>query len=152
MDQILGSGAWTHAPRIVWGVLDSDRKYLGLLKTNIGEPDHVYPFDLFPSQVGEVEAYHAQIECKVEGASLSNYADVDDPQRGKKGFVAHEFLRTRLKHGPVPKQELTRELKKLGISDSTVQRAAHELGITWEREKTTHGPVFWALPDAEGEE
>ena len=148
VDQVLGSGAWSHAPRIVWGVIANDGKYLGLLKSNISGLEHVYPFSLSPIAVEGVEAYCARIGGRVKGAHLSNYVDVDDPQRGQKIVDAREFLRDRLRHGSAPKQKLIQELEALGVSESTIQRAARELGIISDREKTTHGPALWSLPDA----
>ncbi len=148
VDQVLGSGAWTHAPRIVWGVAeDESGKYLGLMKSNISVLDHVYPYSLFAQAVDGVEAFSASIGKRVPGEYLSNYTEIDSTNKGRKSVDAGEYLRNRLSKGPVEKQTLIKELETQGISASTTNRAAEQIGVLSDRAAKPHGPAIWRLPE-----
>ena len=148
VDQVLGSGAWTHAPRIVWGVAeDESGKYLGLMKSNISVLDHVYPYSLSAQAVDGVEAFSASIGKRVPGEYLSNYTEIELTNKGRKSVDAGEYLRNRLSDGPVEKQTLIKELEMRGISASTTNRAADQIGVLSDRVAKPHGPAIWRLPE-----
>ena len=147
VDQVLGSGAWTHAPRIVWGVAeDGSGKYLGLVKSNISPLDHVYPYSLVAKPVDGIEAYSASIGKRVPGERLSNYTEQEGSFRRSKSVDAADYLRQRLAAGPLERKVLIDELAEQGISESTVKRAAEEIGVASGRAAKAHGPAIWELP------
>ena len=147
VDQVLGSGAWTHAPRIVWGVAeDESGKYLGLAKSNISPLDHVYPYNLRARAVDGIETFSASIGRRALGEVLSNYTEQEGSSRRPKSVDAADYIRQRLAAGPLEKKMLIEELAKQGISESTVKRAAEEIGVVSGRAARAHGPAIWELP------
>ena len=50
--RILGSGAWTHGPRLVWGAIkDGDNYLFGKWSANIADPKPVYPYAMTTKEV-----------------------------------------------------------------------------------------------------
>ena len=145
VDRVLGSGAWTHAPRIVWGVVEDDSKYLGLMKSNVSPVDQVYPYRLSPAVAERVEVHHATIGKRIPGAQLSDYLDIAESERGRKIVNACDYIHEKLSEGPALKQDVVRKLIDSGMSKSTIKRAAREVGVKSERENKTHGSAVWSL-------
>ena len=123
VNRVLGSGAWTHASRIVWGVLEDQHvgHLLGLMKSNIGPIDHVYPYSLEPGHVEDVDIYYATIGTRIPDERLSNYVDFDEPRHGRKTTEAEIYLREALKDGPKLKQDI---IDATDFNERTLQRAA----------------------------
>ena len=145
VNRVLGSGAWTHASRIVWGVIEDQTlgHLMGLMKSNIGPIDHVYPYFLKPGEVEDVEVHYATIGARILGERLTNYVDFDEPRHGKKTTEAETYLWETLQDGPKRKKDIINETK---FNDRTLQRAADKLGVKKERENAAHGPAIWELP------
>jgi len=149
IDRVLGSGAWTHAPRIVWGAVEEEgQRYLGLMKSNIGSLEHVYPYELSGGSVEGMEVRCATIGPRLNGRILSDFKDIGTSSKREKVIDAVNFIQERLALGPVEKQQVIKDLQSIGISESTAQRAAREMGVISQRTKNLHGPAIWMLPQS----
>ena len=142
--RVLGSGAWVHAARLVWGVIEEESgdRFLGLLKSNLGALEHVYPYAIHQETVGDVLAQRATIGTRAEGERLTSYQDFEITQHGAKTTEAEVQIRELLTDGPKSKQEIIDSC--VGVGSRTVERVAKELGV-----KTTrggvHGKATWEL-------
>lgn len=142
--RVLGSGAWVHASRLVWGVIEeeSGARFLGLLKSNLGPLEHVYPYTLHQSLVEDIPAQSATIGARAEGEALANYMDFEVTNHGAKTTEAEVQIRELLADGPRSKQEVITEC--LGIGERTLERVAKGLGVRSTREGI-HGKAMWEL-------
>jgi hypothetical protein len=59
---------------------------------------------------------------------------------------AVDFLKTMLSEGPIKTQEIRKEARQAGISDSTLRRAKEHLKIIPRRGEGKNPPYFWELP------
>ena len=142
--RVLGSGAWVHASRLVWGVIEEESggRLVGLLKSNLGPLEHVYPYTLCQTLVEEIPAQRATIGARANGECLSNYVDFEVTSHGAKTTDAEVKIRELLADGPRSKQEIITEC--VGIGERTLERVAKELGVHSTREGV-HGKAMWEL-------
>jgi hypothetical protein len=142
--RVLGSGAWVHASRLVWGVIEEESggRLVGLLKSNLGPLEHVYPYTLCQTLVDEIPAQRATIGARANGECLSNYVDFEVTSHGAKTTNAEVKIRELLADGPRSKQEIIAEC--VGIGERTLERVAKELGVHSTREGV-HGKSMWEL-------
>tara|TARA_B100000676_G_scaffold243344_1_gene245091 strand:+ start:649 stop:1284 length:636 start_codon:yes stop_codon:yes gene_type:complete len=146
VNRVLGSGAWVHASRIVWGVAEEEdsTRVLGLLKSNLGPIDHVYPYHLKTREIEGVTAQLAVIGDHISGEVFTNYSDFDGKTHGRKQTEAEVYLRDCLKAGPMRKEDLVSDTP---LSTKSLERAATDIGVVKERSATAYGKAVWRLPD-----
>ena len=142
--RVLGSGAWVHASRLVWGVIEEESggRLVGLLKSNLGPLEHVYPYTLCQTLVEEIPAQRASIGARAKGECLSNYVDFEVTSHGAKTTDAEVKIRELLADGPRSKQEIIAEC--VGIGERTLERVAKKLDVQRTR-KDVHGKAMWKL-------
>ena len=149
--RLLGSGAWTHLPRMVWGVIDHPEHglMLGKLKTNCTSYEGVYRYELMPREIQGKEVYCA-----------GWVDDLEDEFRYKKlqaflGASPTATLHEQAKRALVEELEdgewhYTQDVIKsvrdqTNVSAQTVQRIANEIQVDREREKEPHGKGRWKM-------
>ncbi len=142
--RVLGSGAWTQAARIVWGVVQeqNDQRYLGVMKSNLGPLDHVYPYGLDRGLVDRSEHQFATIGPRICGRELQDFSDVDVAPKSQKTVDVEAHLREILARGPVHKQEVIDLCPE--IAERTLERVAKDIGVKSIREGV-HGKAKWKL-------
>ena len=142
--RVLGSGAWVHAARLVWGVIEEESgdRFLGLLKSNLGALEHVYPYAIHQGLVEDVMAQRATIGARAEGERLTNYQDFEITQHGAKTTEVEVQIRELLADGPKSKQEIIDSC--IGVGSRTIERVAKELGVKTMR-TGIHGRAVWEL-------
>ena len=145
VNRVLGSGAWVHASRLVWGVAEEQdgMRILGLLKSNLGPIEHVYPYHLKSSKVDSVPAQWASIGGRIPGEVFSNYSDFEGKSHGRKRTEAEVYLRECLSDGPKKKKAV---LSGSELSPKTIERAVKEIGVVSKRDSSVHGEAIWSLP------
>jgi hypothetical protein len=143
--RVLGSGAWVHASRLVWGVTEEKDglRVLGLIKSNLGPIDHVYPYVLQLTQVETIDAQWASIGDRLPNEAFSNYIDFEGKAHGRKTTEAEVHIRESLRDGPQMKEAV---LAGSDLAKKTLERAAKQIGVVWERTSSLHGKAMWHLP------
>ena len=151
--RILGAGAWTHLPRMVWGVIEHDEHGLMLDKMNCNiAPKHgIYRYELMEREVQGKYVYCADwIEGDLEEwrfRKFNEYANGGDylpTQREQVKNALKIELGTGESHEAKPIMERLRG--QYSVSAQTVQRAANELKVERDIAKEVQGPAIWRLP------
>ncbi len=148
-ERVLGSGAWVHACRIVLGVTETEDHgpVLGKLKTNISAKEGVFPFSLeLENQKDLGDVMKIDWGPPLSHTRYDELTEAHSTQRGVKIADAHEFLVRQLSRGAVSYRFISQEARKAEISDSTLNRAASELGVIRSRDKVIHAGTMWSLP------
>ena len=144
VNRVLGSGAWVHASRLVWGVAEVEEGFrvLGLLKSNLGPIDHVYTYTLKSDYVQNIEAQRAVVGNRILGERFSDYSDFEGKSHGRKATEAEVYLRECLSDGPKSKEEV---IAGSDLLRKTLERAAKEIGVESDRSGSVHGKAIWSL-------
>lgn len=129
----IGSTAWTALPRIVWVLgLDPEddtdkRRLVAVAKTNYKEPDSGFSFVIANDEQTEVG-----FVTSVEASSVSAHAIVaprENRDERSERSEAKDLIKEILSDGWVDVRTLLNETQKAGLSDRTVRRARHDLGV-----------------------
>jgi hypothetical protein len=124
---------------------DPDLRVLAVLKSNLAAFPQSLAFRLVDDPV------HATVRVQWETLSDLTASDLLNPNSGGRADgargEARDFLADVLQEGPVPTEEVKRQASDRGISDTTLQRAKRELGVTSERVGYGRdGEWRWLLP------
>ncbi len=152
--RVLGSGGWTHHPRIVMGAIEKDGEFLfGKLKANITDRRGVYRWEMtesridgLPDPVTHIEWLDDETEFDKE---LSDYEEISTDGRGQRGDQALLVMEEYMDVGKFfRKEDVIREVRKqVHISAKQIQRMAFEvLKVESSRENVQNGKALWRIP------
>ena len=126
---------------------DDSRRVLAPQKSNLSEPAPSLVFTLEAADNGAVRVSWRG-ESTLNASQLLS-APADEEGRSAQS-EAREFLTELLEAGPVPSDEVLKQARAAGITDSTLRRAKSALGVEAEREgepgKRGGGRWVWTLP------
>lgn len=156
-DRMLGSQAFAAMARVVLAAAkdeDSDNRVFAISKSNISRDNGGFNYTIegvsFQSPKGEeIKTSRVSWGQALEGSSRSILSEVErEPnQDNSKLGQAKQFLLQALSSSPVGARELIRNAREgFGISEKTLRRAQHALGIKPEHDPTFDGGWKWGLP------
>jgi hypothetical protein len=121
---------------------DGDLRVFACLKNNIAKSPPSLAFRLVESANGAVRVeWQGETELGPEDLLASGVNQIGRP-RGRLD-EACDFLQTALADGPRPSAEVTELAKKLGFSDTTMQRARRLLGVEAVKGKGEFHGAWW---------
>jgi hypothetical protein len=151
----IGSTAWTAIPRVVWvlGVDPEDeteqRRVCRVSKTNYRPPDNGIGFAIGNDERFEC-GYVTGLGTSTVTAEVLMAARQSDGERSEREEV-RDLLQSILSPGPMDTAEVLKATRASGVSDATVKRARHDLGVTStpRKDSVTGKLLGWslALPD-----
>ena len=138
----LGSVAFAAAARIVLAVCkdpqDEDRRFVASVKSNLGPEPDALAYRLVDGRV----AWEDQPICGLTADQLLS-AGVDEGD----GRDAVAFLEETLGEGPLAADQVLKDGKSIGFSESTLRRAKRGLGVTTKKIGFGEGACWkWSLP------
>jgi hypothetical protein len=155
VSRILGSGAWVHASRIVWGAVLVDGKYyFGKWKANIANCQPVYPYNMTESYIPDHGSVHfVQFEDKpLIGRSLDEFQCVSTG-KGATGATVLGILEEELADGEWKAKEdlVATVLNEVKCSVRTIERTGlGELKADVFLTPTSPQKAMWRLPVSQG--
>lgn len=133
LHRILGSGAWTHGPRMVFGAVRHDDKFLfGKWNTNIAPSQGVFPYDITTTQLDfdGKEGIVVTVEwgAPILSQQLDEFEAFQTPSNQKE-LVALDEVEDELKGGEwhMKSPLVDRVKSKARCSVKTVERAIDQL-------------------------
>ena len=133
LHRILGSGAWTHGPRMVFGAVRHDDKFLfGKWNTNIAPSQGVFPYDITTTQLDfdGKEGIVVTVEwgTPILSQQLDEFEAFQTPSNQKE-LVALDEVEDELKGGEwhMKSPLVDRVKSKARCSVKTVERAIDQL-------------------------
>jgi len=144
VERVLGSGAFTQVPRIVWAVSvdaeDETKRYFGTVKNNLAPDVPTY-------------AWHRDRDKPIEwdGVSATSIRTMMSGAAEKTSQIdrAKTFLAERLMGGGRPGRQLITDAANEGIGKNTLYAAADELGVEKKKENGVAGQWYWRLPTSQ---
>jgi putative DNA primase/helicase len=152
---IAGSGAFTHAPRLAFIVIEDPdspgRNLLLAVKNSLGRKADGLGYSIVSAFVGPGESI---LTSRVEWDNRAVYMTADEVLRAhtEKGKAkakdeAESFLRTKMEPGQsYPASDIKQQAAKAGIAERTLRRAGENVGIKPSR-NGFGGPVWWRRDD-----
>ena len=144
LDRIIGSVAFTGAPRAVFVVVDDPehegRKLFLPVKNNLGPAPQGLAYTLAQVQIaderGVIETSSVRWASEPVNitANEAMAADATDPGSRTAKAEAMEFLEQVLANGPQPVSDINRMAKDHGLTDKAVRSARQTLGVKIDRE------------------
>jgi|TARA_B100002003_G_scaffold243307_1_gene267545 putative DNA primase/helicase len=154
--RILGSGAWTHGPRMVLGAIkDGDRYLFGKWIANIADARSVFPYDMTTQEVEYEDGKHPTVCIDWETPMFDKQLDEFEAfqtSSNQKELVAIDELEDELKNGEwhMKSPLVDRVKSKARCSAKTVERAADQLAaqglLEKQRTNTTPSKMMWRRP------
>jgi putative DNA primase/helicase len=152
--RVSGSIGFIAACRIAWAFgpnPDNPQEYVMIaVKNNLGAKGSALPYKIVSSaadtDVGVIEWMHTHVSFTADEI-LDN-----SPRRpGRKRDLAEDWLRERLKDGPVPQPIIEHEGIREGFSVKTLRRAKNATGIRTRKASFGNG-WLWELPGQGGQD
>jgi AAA domain len=147
---IAGSGAFTHAPRLTFMVIEDpelpDRNLLLAVKNNLGRKADGLGYSIVSSHVGPGESI---LSSRIEWDGRPVYMTANealeahaDKRKAKATGEAEEFLRAKMQPGHnYQASDIKNEAAAAGIARRTLERAGKDLGI--KKSKNGFGGKMW---------
>jgi putative DNA primase/helicase len=159
LHRFIGSIAFVGAPRMAFAVIedaeDKDRRLLLHAKNNLAAPPQGLGFRLCQTIVGEAdkEIMASYVDWEREpiaitaNEALAAEVGFSGSDKGAPREEAKDFLRQMLSDGPADVATVNAQARALGITERTLKRARHDLGV-----KATKGDFEggWQLSIPEG--
>ena len=153
--RLLGAGAWSHGPRVVFGVMKSEQNncvLFGKLKANICETVGVYPFQMQTKELDGLDREVTYVDWVTdhmwheELSVLESEEENQFPTYGSKTDEACTIISETLAHRmPVAREELIAKADKQRISPATMNKAASLLNVKRERTNEIPSTTTWRL-------
>jgi putative DNA primase/helicase len=153
--RFIGSIAFVGAPRMAFAVIedpdDKDRRLLLHAKNNLAVPPQGLAYRLEQTTVGEgIVASRVKWESEPVSMTANEALAAESDSSSDKGAPreeAKDFLQQSLAAGPADVATVNAQAKVLGITERTLKRARHDLGV-----KATKGDFEggWQLSMPEG--
>jgi putative DNA primase/helicase len=152
---IAGSGAFTHAPRLTFMVIEDpevpSRNLLLAVKNNLGPKADGLGYSIVSAFVGPEQNI---LTSRIEWDSRPVYMTADEAlaataekTKAKAKGEAEDFLRTKMEPGQsYPAADIEKEALAAGISSRTLRRAGKELGLKKNR-NGFRGKMWWSRDD-----
>lgn len=145
--RVQGSVSWVGAARTVWLVEKDDDggRTMSPIKNNLAKDNQAFSFDVVSKDLHDgiatsLVAWGNSSQTKTADQALADRAD------GAKTQEAKNFLRAMLANDPLDGADVKAKAAELGISSSTLNRAAQDIGVVY----SSNGPrsYLWSLPKA----
>jgi putative DNA primase/helicase len=153
---IAGSGAFTHAPRLTFMVIEDPeapgRNLLLAVKNNLGPKADGLGYSIVSAFVGPEQNI---LTSRIEWDSKPVYMTADEAlvataekSKAKARGEAEDFLRKKMEPGQsYPAADIEKEALAAGISNRTLRRAGKELGLKKSR-NGFRGKMWWSRDDS----
>jgi putative DNA primase/helicase len=155
LNYIAGSGAFTHAPRLTFLVIEDpkspSRNLLLAVKNNIGRKADGLGYSIISAMVGPNDSI---LSSRVDWDNRPVYMTADEAlvahaekHKAKARDEAEDFLRTKMEPGQnYPFTDIKKEAADAGIPERTLRRASDSLGIKKSR-NGFGGKMWWQLDE-----
>lgn len=124
---------------------DEQRSIVMPHKNNLSEKGKGWGYRIGPGPNGPTVLWDGEVEMSLDEL-LQMTAE---PQARKRTEEAKAFLTEVLFEGPLAGNEIKKQASQAGISDRTLERAKHTLGVRSRKPHTPNSPWTWELPNIE---